>query len=52
VADLRGINDEPGEKGNPASSSRWQIESFIAYFHATMGGRPFRWTMKGKPLVA
>jgi hypothetical protein len=28
-----------------------QIESFIAYFNATMA-KPFRWTMKGKPLVA
>jgi hypothetical protein len=28
-----------------------RIESFIDYFNATMA-RPFRWTMKGKPLVA
>jgi hypothetical protein len=28
-----------------------QIGSFIAYFNATMA-KPFRWTMKGKPLVA
>jgi transposase len=28
-----------------------RIESFIAYFNATMA-KPFRWTMKGKPLVA
>jgi DDE superfamily endonuclease len=28
-----------------------RIESFIAYFNATMA-TPFRWTMKGKPLVA
>jgi transposase len=27
------------------------IESFIACFDATMA-KPFRWTMKGKPLVA
>jgi hypothetical protein len=27
------------------------IESFIAYFNATMA-KPFRWTMNGKPLVA
>jgi DDE superfamily endonuclease len=28
-----------------------RIESFIAYFNATMA-KPFRWTMKGEPLVA
>jgi transposase len=28
-----------------------RIESFIAYFNATMA-KPFRWTIKGKPLVA
>lgn len=28
-----------------------KIESFIAYFNAIMG-KPFRWTMTGKPLVA
>jgi hypothetical protein len=28
-----------------------RIERFIAYFNATMA-KPFRWTMKGKPLVA
>lgn len=28
-----------------------RIEAFIAYFNATMA-KPFRWTMKGKPLVA
>jgi hypothetical protein len=30
---------------------RQRIESFIAYFNTTMA-KPFRWTMKGKPLVA
>ena len=28
-----------------------RIEGFIAYFNATMA-KPFKWTMKGKPLVA
>ena len=28
-----------------------RIESFITYFNATMA-KPFKWTMKGKPLVA
>ncbi len=28
-----------------------RIESFITHFNATMA-KPFRWTMKGKPLVA
>jgi transposase len=28
-----------------------RIESFIAYFNATTA-KPFRWTMKGKPLLA
>ena len=40
-------------RGNFTSKEHLQqrIESFIGYFNATMG-RPFRWTMKGKPLVA
>jgi len=39
-------------RGNFTSKEHLQqrIESFIAYFNATMA-RPFRWTMKGKPLV-
>jgi transposase len=39
--------------GNFASKAHLQqrVESFIAYFNATMA-RPFRWTMKGKPLLA
>jgi hypothetical protein len=28
-----------------------RIERFIVYFNATMA-KPFRWTMKGKPLLA
>ena len=40
-------------RGNFTSKQHLQqrIESFIAYFNATMA-KPFRWTMKGKPLVA
>ena len=40
-------------RGNFTSKEHLQqrIESFIGYFNATMA-RPFRWTMKGKPLVA
>ena len=40
-------------RGNFTSKEHLQqrIESFIAYFNATMA-KPFRWTMKGKPLVA
>jgi DDE superfamily endonuclease len=40
-------------RGNFTSKDHLQqrIESFIAYFNATMA-KPFRWTMKGKPLVA
>jgi len=40
-------------RGSFTSKERLQqrIEAFIAYFNATMA-RPFRWTMKGKPLVA
>lgn len=40
-------------RGNFTSKEHLQqrIESFIDYFNATMA-RPFRWTMKGKPLVA
>jgi transposase len=40
-------------RGNFTSKAHLQqrIESFIAYFNATMA-KPFRWTMKGKPLVA
>jgi hypothetical protein len=40
-------------RGNFTSKQHLQqrIESFIAYFNATMA-TPFRWTMKGKPLVA
>ena len=40
-------------RGNFTSKERLRqrIESFIAYFNATMA-KPFRWTMKGKPLVA
>jgi hypothetical protein len=38
-------------RGNFTSKEHLQqrIESFIAYFNATMA-KPFRWTMKGKPL--
>jgi transposase len=40
-------------RGNFTSQEHLQkrIESFIAYFNTTMA-KPFRWTMKGKPLVA
>jgi hypothetical protein len=40
-------------RGNFTSTGHLQqrIEDFIAYFNATMA-KPFRWTMKGKPLVA
>ena len=40
-------------RGNFTSKAHLQqrIESFIAHFNATMA-KPFRWTMKGKPLVA
>ncbi len=40
-------------RGNFTSKEHLQqrIESFIAYFNATMA-KPFRWTMRGKPLVA
>ena len=40
-------------RGNFTSKDHLQqrIEAFIAYFNATMA-KPFRWTMKGKPLVA
>ena len=40
-------------RGNFTSREHLQqrIESFIAYFNATMA-KTFRWTMKGKPLVA
>ena len=40
-------------RGNFTSKAHLQqrIESFIAYFNATMA-KPFKWTMKGKPLVA
>jgi transposase len=40
-------------RGNFTSKEHLQqrIESFIAYFNTTMA-KPFRWTMKGKPLVA
>jgi transposase len=40
-------------RGNFTSKDHLQqrIEGFIAYFNATMA-KPFRWTMKGKPLVA
>jgi hypothetical protein len=40
-------------RGNFTSKEHLQhrIESFITYFNATMA-KPFRWTMKGKPLVA
>ncbi len=39
--------------GNFTSKQHLQrrIESFIAYFNATRA-KPFRWTMKGKPMVA
>jgi hypothetical protein len=39
-------------RGNFTSKQQLQqrIESFIAYFNATMA-KPFRWTMKGKPLA-
>jgi transposase len=40
-------------RGNFISKEHLQhrIESFIAHFNATMA-KPFRWTMKGKPLAA
>ncbi len=40
-------------RGNFTSKEHLQqrIESFIAYFNETMA-KPFKWTMKGKPLVA
>ena len=40
-------------RGNFTSKQHLQqrIEGFIAYFNATMA-KPFRWTMKGKPLAA
>jgi len=40
-------------RGNFTSKEHLQqrIESFIGYFNATMA-KPFRWTMKGKPLAA
>jgi transposase len=40
-------------RGNFTSKEHLQqrIESFIAHFNATMA-KPFRWTMKGKPLAA
>ena len=40
-------------RGNFTSKDHLQqrIEGFIAYFNATMA-KPFKWTMKGKPLVA
>jgi len=40
-------------RGNFTSKDHLQqrIEGFIAYFNMTMA-KPFRWTMKGKPLVA
>jgi hypothetical protein len=40
-------------RGNFTSKQHLQqrIESFIVYFNATMA-KPFRWTMKGTPLVA
>jgi hypothetical protein len=40
-------------RGNFTSKEHLQqrIESFIGYFNATMAN-PFRWTIKGKPLVA
>jgi transposase len=39
-------------RGNFTSKEhlKQRIEAFIAYFNATMA-KPFRWTMKGKPLV-
>jgi hypothetical protein len=40
-------------RGNfrPKDHLQQRIEGFIDYFNATMA-KPFRWTMKGKPLVA
>ncbi|HVC17164.1 MAG TPA: transposase [Rhodanobacter sp.] len=40
-------------RGNFTSKEHLQqrIESFIAYFNATMA-KPFRWTVEGKPLTA
>jgi transposase len=40
-------------RGNFTSKEHLQqrIESFIAHFNATMA-KPFRWTMKGRPLAA
>jgi transposase len=40
-------------RGNFTSKEHlpYRIESFIGYFNATMA-KLFRWTMKGKPLVA
>jgi hypothetical protein len=37
-------------KSTAARNLQQRIESFIAYFNATMA-KPFRWTMKGEPLV-
>lgn len=40
-------------RGNFTSKDhlQYRIEDFISYFNATMA-KPFRWTMKGRPLVA
>lgn len=40
-------------RGNFTSKAhlKQRIEAFIDYFNATMA-KPFRWTMKGKPLAA
>ena len=39
-------------RGNFTSKEhlKQRIEAFIAYFNTTMA-KPFRWTMKGKPLT-
>ena len=39
-------------RGNFSSKEhlKQRIDAFIAYFNATMA-KPFRWTMKGKPLT-
>jgi len=34
----------------PKTHLKQRIEAFIAYFNQTMA-KPFRWTMKGRPLT-
>jgi len=40
---------EPAGAANPLHELQ-RIEAFIAYFNQTMA-KPFRWTMKGRPLT-